>query len=234
MLQAGYRIGERIIRPARVAVAEPSPEPSRRAARIRRPPRLTVRPTTDTLCAAGPYVATSDGAAPQRRIDASREEADSHEHTGLRGEGLLQGLGVPKDATTADIKKAYRKLARELHPDANKGDAKAEEQFKEVSEAYDVLSDDKREGVRRGPQPVRLRRHAPAPAATTARATASTSATSSTASRPARNGGLGDVFGGLFNRGGRPAPAAPRRGRRDRGHARASRRRWTVPPSRCG
>src|SRR4051794_14973663 len=50
-------------------------------------------------------------------------------------------LGVPKDASQADIKKAYRKLARQFHPDANKGDAAAEEKFKEISEAYDVLSD---------------------------------------------------------------------------------------------
>ncbi len=53
-------------------------------------------------------------------------------------------LGVPKDATEAEIKKAYRKLARENHPDANKGDPKAEERFKEISEAADVLSDPKR------------------------------------------------------------------------------------------
>ena len=53
-------------------------------------------------------------------------------------------LGVPKDATEAEIKKAYRKLARENHPDANKGDTKAEERFKEISEANDILGDPKR------------------------------------------------------------------------------------------
>src|SRR5437763_9252614 len=51
-------------------------------------------------------------------------------------------LGVPKDASAADIKKAYRKLARQFHPDNNKGETKAEERFKELSEAYSVLSDD--------------------------------------------------------------------------------------------
>ncbi|MFZ5851752.1 MAG: molecular chaperone DnaJ [Actinomycetota bacterium] len=53
-------------------------------------------------------------------------------------------LGVPKDASTADIKKTYRKLARRYHPDANTGDPSAEARFKEISEAYDVLSDEKR------------------------------------------------------------------------------------------
>ncbi|PJN03782.1 molecular chaperone DnaJ [Streptomyces sp. CB01201] len=53
-------------------------------------------------------------------------------------------LGVPKDATDAEIKKAYRKLARENHPDANKGDTKAEERFKEISEANDILGDPKK------------------------------------------------------------------------------------------
>ena len=51
-------------------------------------------------------------------------------------------LGVSKTASQADIKKAYRKLARQHHPDANKGDVASEEKFKEISEAYDVLSDE--------------------------------------------------------------------------------------------
>ncbi len=50
-------------------------------------------------------------------------------------------LGVSRDATNDEIKKAYRKLARKYHPDANKDDQNAAEKFKEVSEAYSVLSD---------------------------------------------------------------------------------------------
>jgi curved DNA-binding protein len=50
-------------------------------------------------------------------------------------------LGVKKDSSTQDIKKAYRKLAMKYHPDRNKGDKEAEEKFKKLSEAYAVLSD---------------------------------------------------------------------------------------------
>ena len=50
-------------------------------------------------------------------------------------------LGVAKDVSEAELKKVYRKLARQYHPDSNPGDAKAEARFKEISEAYTVLSD---------------------------------------------------------------------------------------------
>ncbi|NDF95517.1 MAG: J domain-containing protein, partial [Proteobacteria bacterium] len=50
-------------------------------------------------------------------------------------------LGVPRTASERDIKSAYRKLARQYHPDVNPGNAQAEERFKEIAEAHDVLSD---------------------------------------------------------------------------------------------
>src|SRR5207249_11501360 len=52
-----------------------------------------------------------------------------------------QVLGVPKNASAAEIKKAYRKLAQKNHPDANPGNKDAEDRFKEISAANDVLGD---------------------------------------------------------------------------------------------
>ncbi len=59
----------------------------------------------------------------------------------VSGKDYYKILGVPKTATEEDIKKAYRKLARKHHPDLNAGDKKAEERFKDVQGAYDLLSD---------------------------------------------------------------------------------------------
>src|ERR1039458_7419583 len=55
-----------------------------------------------------------------------------------------EALGVPRAASDAEIKKAFRKLARELHPDVNSHDPNAEDKFKEAAEAYEVLSDSER------------------------------------------------------------------------------------------
>jgi molecular chaperone DnaJ len=64
-------------------------------------------------------------------------------------------LGVGKNASDEEIKKAYRKLARKYHPDRNQGDKQAEERFKEISAAYDTLSDaDKRKQYDRGSSPL--------------------------------------------------------------------------------
>ena len=56
-------------------------------------------------------------------------------------------LGVARDATPEAIKKAYRGLARKYHPDVNPGDKSAEKQFKEVQQAYDILSDQEKRAL---------------------------------------------------------------------------------------
>src|SRR3982750_440469 len=59
----------------------------------------------------------------------------------VRYKDYYESLGVSRDASDADIKKAFRKLAREYHPDVAKNEKQAEEKFKEINEAYEVLGD---------------------------------------------------------------------------------------------
>jgi len=96
-------------------------------------------------------------------------------------------LGVAKDATEADIKKTYRKLARQFHPDSNPGDAKAEAKFKEISEAFSVLSDKEQ---RKEYDAVR----------------AMGGGARFTAGGQGAGGGFEDVFSNLFGGGGRGFP----------------------------
>jgi molecular chaperone DnaJ len=124
---------------------------------------------------------------------------------------FYKSLGVAKDASPAEIKKAYRKLARDLHPDKNPNDKKAEDHFKEISEAYSVLSDDKRRkeydearamfgggGGFRFP------------------GTGGSGGNFSDIFSGSSTGNLGDLFGGIFNRGGGAGGTSTgaRRGRR--------------------
>ncbi|MFF3288799.1 molecular chaperone DnaJ [Streptomyces sp. NPDC003023] len=130
-------------------------------------------------------------------------------------------LGVPKDATEAEIKKAYRKLAREFHPDANKGDAKAEERFKEISEANDILGDPKRRKEYDDARALFGNGGFRAPGAGGPGGAFNFDLGDlfggpqggGQGGAGGFGGGLGDVFGGLFNRGaGAGARTQPRRG----------------------
>src|ERR1700712_1183417 len=92
-------------------------------------------------------------------------------------------LGVSKETSESDLKKKYRKLARQYHPDSNAGDAKAEAKFKEISEAYSVLSDPEQ---RTEYDQVR----------------AMGSGARFTSGGNGQPGGFEDVFGGMFGGGG--------------------------------
>lgn len=92
-------------------------------------------------------------------------------------------LGVSKDVSAADLKKTYRKLARQFHPDSNPNDAKAESRFKEISEANSVLSDPE---LRKEYDQVRAM---------------GSGARFTSGGRPGQPGGFEDVFGGMFGGG---------------------------------
>lgn len=89
-------------------------------------------------------------------------------------------LGVSKDVSDAELKKVYRKLARQYHPDSNPGDPAAEARFKEISEAHSVLSDPEQ---RREYDQLRAM---------------GSGARFSAGGRPGQPGGFEDVFGGMF------------------------------------
>ena len=134
-------------------------------------------------------------------------------------------LGVSSSASAEDIKKAYRKLARENHPDKNPGDKAAEERFKKAAEAYDVVGDDaKRKEYDELKSMLRSGggfggfgggggAGFPGGFRQTEDFDASDIFGRGSGGGFSADSGLGDIFGGLFNRGGGPRPTArPTRG----------------------
>ena len=110
---------------------------------------------------------------------------------------LYDTLGVKKGASADEIKKAYRKLARQHHPDANPGDAAAEDRFKEVQHAYDVLSDPEKRKTYDRFGSANGRVGAPGPGGV------------NVDFGDFQNIDLGDLFGGLFGGGVRGARGRP-------------------------
>lgn len=116
----------------------------------------------------------------------------------MAGRDHYEVLGVGRDASTEEIKRAYRRLARQLHPDANPGDAEAEARFKELALAYETLSD-----------PERRRRYDMFGAE---------GASGRVGADPFGGGGLGDIFEAFFGSsspfggGGGRGPSGPPRG----------------------
>ncbi|MBF6164084.1 molecular chaperone DnaJ [Streptomyces gardneri] len=124
-------------------------------------------------------------------------------------------LGISSGASQDEIKKAYRKLARDLHPDANHGDTKAEERFKAVSEAHAVLSDPAKrkeyDDTRKLFAGGGYGRGGFGPGAGGGFSQEFTFG-DIFGGAGAADGGLGDLLGGLFNRGGTRTSSRPRRG----------------------
>lgn len=128
-----------------------------------------------------------------------------------------KALGVPKDASQADIKKAFRTLAKKHHPDSNENDPKAEAKFKEVSEAYDVLSDEKTraeydETRAMASSGFRMPGGFGGGGGGGAQQGGGVPFDLSDLFGRAGGGGFGDVFGGVFNRGGGQSARRARRG----------------------
>ncbi len=213
IVTAGYQIGERVVRPARVTVVDPEPPAVRR--------RRRVGPRPEPATYHHHHSSTAHGKGGGRMTNADWANKD-----------FYKVLGVAKDAPADEIKKAYRKLARANHPDSRPGDKAAEERFKAIAEAYDVVGDDEkrkqydemRSAVRRRLRTVhhhRSTRCGAASTSTTSSATAEAAAVraaaaSATSSAPCS---VAQAAGSAAHR----TQAATRRRHRDRGDHRLRR-----------
>ncbi|MEO6954993.1 MAG: J domain-containing protein [Polyangia bacterium] len=135
-------------------------------------------------------------------------------------------IGVPETATADELKKAYRKLAKKLHPDVNGGDKAKTNKFKEITEAYEVLSDDKQrreyDAMRKNPFAGRSSGGFPGGGGQPDMGGidldelfaqfGGQQGRRPRATQSGAQGGFGDMFGNMFNQGGRTQQQAPQKG----------------------
>ena len=176
----------------------------------RRPARkVRAASRSPSLAAAAVDIAVDVGGVVERRRRRARRTAGQAKAEALipvatQATNLYEVLGVAKNASQDEIKKAYRKLARQHHPDRNPGDESAEAKFKEVQTAYDVLSDPEKRKQYDAVGNGRVRGGGPGGVPFDFNL---------------QDFDLGDMFGGVFNRGqrGGAAPSAAAARRRHRG-----------------
>src|SRR5580765_4401059 len=167
------------------------------------PPRPPITPRTRP---SPPHSSRATGSRAHSSVRHECRSTPTRAGTKVAAKDFYQVLGVPDSASQGDIKKAYRRLAKQYHPDANPNNPSAAERFKEISEAHSTLSDPEKrkqyDQMRRyGAFDGMPRRPAGAGASRRAGAGPDTGDFGAQGFDFGEMGGLGDIFSSIFGRG---------------------------------